>query len=122
MTKTLDMMVQEVRRALATQLRVRGATLDAQLRKAGRDLPRGVRQHGDFLVKSVAMSAHPKLARRIDMRRAAIAHRRILQHLDTVDVGAARRDRAVQVAGSIALALLVTGVMVIAVLAWRGFI
>jgi hypothetical protein len=122
MALTLDKMVDEVREALRVQLRVRGRTLAAQLRKAGRRLPRGVRRDGAVLVEALALAASPKLARQVDMRRAQAAHRHILQYLDTVDIGAKRRDMALQIVASIALALLVTGCLVIAVLALRGFV
>lgn len=119
---TLDQIVDEVRAALAQKLHLRGRTLAGQVRKAGRLLPRHVRKDAGYLVQAQGLAENPKLARQVDMRRAQAAHRNILQYLDTVDIGAKRRDMALQIVASIALALLVTGCLVIAVLALRGFV
>ena len=63
-----------------------------------------------------------KLAKMVDMAKARQAHRKVLAYLETVDIAAQRRDAALQVAASIAFALLVTAGLVIFVLWQRGFI
>jgi len=122
MVRSVDQLVDEVREGLAVQLRVRGATLAVQVRKAGRRLPRAVRRDAAFLVEAAAIARNPKVARQVNMHRVQAAHRHILQHLETVDVAAKRRDVALQIVASIGLAILVTGALLIAVLAWQGFI
>lgn len=122
MAQTLDQLVEDVRTGLATKMHVRGATLAGQVRKAGRRLPRTVRRDAEFLVQVLALAQNPKLARQVNMRRAQAAHRHILLHLETVDLGAERRAIALQIAASVALAILVTSILLITVLAWRGFV
>lgn len=122
MTLTLQQMVDEVREGLAKALRVRGSSLDVQIRKAGRRLPRAVRDDATYLAQTVGLAGNPKLAKMIDMQKAQRAHARVLAFLQTVDVGAARRNTALQIAASIALALLVTGVLLLFVLVQRGFV
>ena len=122
MTLTMHQMVDEVRAALAEKLRVRGRSLAVQVRKAGRRLPRAVRRDAVYLVQTIGLVDNPKLARMIDMRRAQLAHRNILVFLETVDVAAERRGIALQIAASIALALLVTGLLLLFVLVQRGFV
>lgn len=122
MTLTMHQMVDEVRAALADKLRVRGRSLAVQVRKAGRRLPRAVRRDAVYLVQTIGLVDNPKLARMIDMRRAQLAHRNILVFLETVDVAAERRGIALQIAASIALVLLVTGLLLLFVLVQRGFV
>ena len=122
MTLTMHQMVDEVRAALADKLRVRGRSLAVQVRKAGRRLPSAVRRDAVYLVQTIGLVDNPKLARMIDMRRAQLAHRNILAFLETVDVAAERRGIALQIAASIALALLVTGLLLLFVLVQRGFV
>lgn len=122
MAKTLQQMVDEVRAAMETQLRVRGKSLDAQIRKAGRLLPRRVRHDATYLAQGATLAENPKLSKMIDMAKAQKAHRSVLAYLDSVDIGAQRRDAALNLVASIAFALLVTGVLLVFVLWARGFI
>ncbi len=122
MAETMRQMVDEVRAALQDKLRVRGRTLEKQIRRAGRQLPRHVRNDATYLAQAVALSDNPKLARMIDMAKAQKAHRNILAHLDTVDIGAQRRNAALNMLASVMFALLVTGVLLLGVLWVRGFI
>ncbi|MEJ8563233.1 hypothetical protein QTO30_19805 [Yoonia sp. GPGPB17] len=122
MAKTLQQMVDEVRAAMEGQLRVRGKSLDAQIRKAGRLLPRRVRQDASYLAQGVALAANPKLAKMIDMAKAQRAHRNVMAHLGSVDIATQRRDAALNLVASIALALLVTAVLLLFVLWVRGFV
>lgn len=122
MALTMHQMVDEVRAGLADKLRVRGRSLAVQVRKAGRRLPRAVRRDAVYLVQTVGLADNPKLARMIDMRRAQAAHRNILIYLENVDIAAERRGIALQIAASIALAILVTGILLLFVLVQRGFI
>ena len=122
MALTMHQMVDEVRAGLADKLRVRGRSLAVQVRKAGRRLPRAVRRDAVYLVQTVGLADNPKLARMIDMARAQAAHRNILQFLQTVDVAAERRGIALQIIASTALAILVTGILLLIVLVQRGFV
>jgi len=122
MGMTLQNMVDEVRAQMEEKLRVRGRSLEAQLRKAGRTLPRHVRRDATYLARALPMTANPKLARMVDLRQAQRAHKNILAHLQTVDIGAQRRDAALSLIASIAFALLTTGVLLMFVLWARGFI
>lgn len=122
MALSMHQMVDEVRAGLADKLRLRGRSLAVQVRKAGRRLPRAVRRDAVYLVQTVGLADNPKLARMIDMHRAQAAHRNILQFLETVDVNAERRAMAFQIAASVALAILVTAILLLVVLVQRGFV
>ena len=122
MAMTLDHIVTDVREGLATRLRVRGKTLAVQLHKAGRRLPRHVRRDLSYLVEAQKLATHPKLAARVDVRRATLARRNILAHLETVDLAAERWTMVLGVVASIAFAILVTGIILLFVLVQRGFV
>lgn len=115
-------MADEVRAGLHSKLRVRGATLEAQVRRAGRRLPRRIRSDATYLARAVALAANPKLVRMVDIAKAQQAHRNVLAYLDTVDVGAQRRTAALNILAAIMFALLVTGVLLLCVLWIRGFV
>ena len=122
MGMSLQQMVDEISAALEEKLRVRGKSLEAQLRKAGRRLPRRVREDATYLRRCVALMENPKLAKMVDLAKAQKAHRNVMAHLTTVDLAKERADAALSMLGSIAFALLFTGVMVLVVLWARGFV
>ena len=122
MAKTLQQMVDEVREGLDDKLRMRGRSLDAQVRKAGRLLPRGVRHDATYLAQAVVLADNPKLARMVDMAKASRAHRNVMDFLEGYDLDARRRTTALNLVTSIAFALLVTGLLVLFVLVQRGFV
>ena len=122
MGMSLQEMAEDVRAGLESKLRVRGRSLQAQIRKAGRLLPRHVRRDATYLAQGAELATNPKLAKMVDMAKARQAHRKVLAYLDTVDIAAQRRDAALQLAASIAFALLVTAGLVVFVLWQRGFI
>lgn len=122
MAKTVEDMVEELREAFRDKLRVRGRSFADQVRKAGRSLPRGIRRDATFLAQTVTLAENPKLARMIDMPRAARAHRNVLEHIETVNIAAERQQIALGIAASIAFALLVTALIVLFVLVQRGFV
>jgi len=122
MALSLEQMVEEVREGLEKQLRVRGPSLEVQVRKAGRRLPRAVRRDATYLAQTVGLAGNPKLAKMVDMQKAVRAHRNVLAFLKTVDLGAARRDLALQSMASIAFVVLVTAALVLFVLVQRGFV
>lgn len=122
MGMTVQDMVAELQEAFSDKLRLRGRTLEVQIRKAGRKLPRAVRRDATYLAQAVTLLDNPKLARMVDMTRAGKAHRNVLAYVETVDVGAERREVALGVAASVAFALLVTAGLVLVVLVQRGFV
>lgn len=122
MSQTIEQMVAEVRAGLRDKLGLRGKTLAAQLRRGGRLLPRYIRRDATYLAQVLPLAANPKLMRMIDQTKVRQAHRNVMAHLDSIDTAAARRDAALNMVAAIAFAVLVTAVLVILVLWWRGLI
>ena len=114
--------VAEISALLEEKLRVRGPTLHAQLRKAGRSLPHGVRRDATFIAQSMTLLDNPKLARMVDKKRFTRAHSNVVRHLQNVNLSQQRTTAAINLIASIAFALLVTAVLVLFVLVQRGFV
>lgn len=101
---------------METRLRVRGKTLEAQVRKAGRLLPRGLRRDATYLAQAATVMDHPKLARMVDEVKARAAHAKLVQFLKTVDPKDRAKGRLLGWLGSIAF------IGVVFVLVQRGIV
>ena len=119
---TVEQMVNRVSDLLAERLRVKGVTLQDRLAKAGRRLPRKVRDAGEALVQASVMAQSPKLLMQVDHGKLAAAYDICLRHLNTVNPVAARRGVILNIAASIAFSLLVVAGLVVTVLYLRGLV
>lgn len=118
----MHQIVDEISALLDDKLRVRGKTLAAQVRKAGRRLPRAVRRDATFIVQSMALTDNPKLARMVDHKKLQRARANIVRHLEGVNLSEQRRTAALNMVASIAFVILFTGILVLFVLVQRGFV
>lgn len=119
---TLHQMTDHVARLMEQRLGAKGHGLQAKLRARSRALPPKVRRAVAVLAEAEALAASPKIARQLDPARVQKAHDIAVRHLQPLNAGARLRRLALTIAASIALALLVTGGGVLAVLALRGLI
>lgn len=107
---------------LAERLSLKRGGLADRLRRAGRRLPARIRAQARIVAEAEALSAHPKLARRIDHDAVARAHIEVRDHLRGIDAGYLRRGALLGVLGSLAFNLLVFAALMLAVLRWRGVV
>jgi hypothetical protein len=122
MGQMIEQNIADIRALLETKLRVRGASLSVQIRKARRLLPRSVRSDLIYLVETAELSQNPKLLRMVDTARVARAHRNAVAFLEGVDLREQRITGFINVVATIALAILVTVALVIYVLVQRGYV
>lgn len=122
MSDEMHQIVDEISGLLDDKLRVRGKTLAAQIRKAGRRLPRAVRRDATYIVQSMALTDNPKLSRMVDHKKLQRARANIVRHLEGVDLSEQRRTAALNMVASVAFVILVTGILVLFVLVQRGFV
>lgn len=122
MVHMIEQNVAEIRALLESKLRVRGATLAVQVRKAGRRLPRAVRRDLTYLVESIELIKNPKLVRMVDANRTARAHRNTVAFLEGVNLREQRITGLINIVAAIALAILATAGLVIYVLVQRGYV
>ena len=122
MVHMIEQNVAEIRALLESKLRVRGASLAVQARKAGRRLPRAVRRDLAYLIESSELIRNPKLVRMVDTNHTARAYRNTVAFLERVDLREQRITKLINLAAAIALAVLATAALVIFVLVQRGYV
>ncbi len=111
-----------LRRLMQEKLGVRSDTLVQALRRAGRRLPRGVRNSAAELVRAESLSKNPKTARQVDVAAVERAFGTVKAHLQAIDVGEARKNRVLGIAGALAVNLLAVAALFIVWLWWRGYV
>jgi hypothetical protein len=119
---SVQQMADRVAELMEERLRVRGDGLPAKLRRGGRFLPRKVRAQAAYLAEAAARAQVPRLQLQIDHTKVTTAYDTCVRHLKPLGRGARRRALALDVMTSLAAVVLVTGVLVLAVLVWRGFL
>jgi hypothetical protein len=118
----LDARAGELSEKIATGLGIHGKSLEDSARKAGRALPRRVRDRIAVIAEARALRGHPKLERQIDEGTIDRAYRDAALYLDGLDYRASRRKAMLDTLSLIAFRLLVVLGLVIAILAWRDLI
>jgi hypothetical protein len=119
---TIQQMADRVAQLMEERLAIRGRDLSAKLRKGGRRLPRRVREGAAGLAEASVKAANPKLLGQIDMGQVSEAYDICVRHLGAIDPALRRRKFIGGVLSSAGFGLLVTGLMVIGVLVWRGYL
>ena len=103
-------------------LGTRGKSFEQSLRRAGRQLPRGLRAKGRMLIEAETYAAHPKLMRQVDMAAVDSAVRDFETFLSGIDRAEARKTRALNMAARLAFQFLVIAVALLVFLRWRGLV
>jgi len=94
---TIDERADRIAGLIEKRLRVRGRGLETKLRRAGRQIPKWVRQEAETLVEAQQFSASPKLRKLVDPGRIDQAYARCYARcekwLKSVDPWERRKDR-----------------------------
>ena len=112
----------EIRTLLRDRLGVRGRDLSQQRRRAGRRLPRAVRQALDRLAQAEATRDHPKLSRQSDPTALSRDRSEVTRHLRGVDRADRRKGAVLGFLGALSFNLLLLAGLVLALLRWQGFV
>lgn len=80
----------DLAQTMARQLRLRNGSLPEVVDRAGRKLPRHLRQAAAIITEAEGLSQHPKLAYRIDAKSVKRAERNLRRFLDKQDPKAER--------------------------------
>lgn len=107
---------------IGTHLGIRGKSLDIKLRKAGRQLPRDIRRHGDNLVRSVQLQTSPKMARMVDEESVISSYNICEKFLSDIDLMDRRKAQAISFLSTNAMNMLVVAGLLVTVLVWRGYL
>lgn len=119
---TIQQMAERVTGLMEERLRIKGKGLREKLRKGGRLLPRRVRVAADQLALAAERSQNPKLLLQLDESDVAAAYDICCKHLGKIDANHRRMTGILGTASSMAASLLGVGLIVIAVLYWRGYL
>lgn len=92
------------------------------LQKAGRRLPRRMRRAGRAVADADFMAGHPKLAWQIDRKRVGREAGILEDYLKAVNPNKRRVDMLLSILRSLAVNFLVLGLLIYAVLRWRGWL
>ncbi len=114
--------VDDIRVLIEERLQIRARTLDHQLRKAGRLLPKTVQRDAHYLAQAGLLTQNPKLARMIDAAKAERAYANVTAYLKSIEPGARRKDAVLRTTALIALNLLLISGTVICYLWWQGYV
>ncbi len=116
-TKQFDGRITVLQAALRERLGLRGHSLERQVRRAGRLLPRRQRRAAATLLGAQDWMNHPRLARLLDHRAVEAAFANMHRHLDRIDPRERRNTAILRLLGGIVLNLMIFGVLLY--LLWR---
>ncbi len=115
-------MADRVARLLEDKLKIRGKGLADKLIRAGRRIPKAIRIEAAMLAEAAAQAAHPKLLVQIDAERVTSAYDACIRHLNDLDRAERRKAALLNALTSVAFAVFVTAMAVLAFGYWRGLI
>ena len=118
---TIHQMADRVAQLLEERLGLGGRDLSAKLKRAGRMLPKKVRDSGKVLAAAAHKAQNPKLLGQIDMGDVTEAYDVCVKHLIAIDPVGRRRDLFAGMVGSVGFGVLVLIVALFGFLAWRGY-
>jgi len=118
----VEQLVERVFVLLREKLGVRGGSLEARVRRAGRMLPRHVRLAARELVNADQMAQEPKMLLRLDPSRVSAAYSTCSNYLEGIDEKALKSKAVFGFAATLIVQLLVIGGVALAVMRWRGFL
>lgn len=104
----------DLRRLFEERLRIKGRSLDDQVYKAGRQLPKRVRTDARYIAQALTLRQNPKLARMIDENQIARARRNVVEHLEKIDPKDRLKGRVLHWLGAISA----FGIILFIVLVW----
>lgn len=111
-----------LRAELAAHLGIQGRDLAQALRRAGRRLPRRIRQQAKVIEEAARLGGNPKLERRLDATRIEKAHAEVMAHLTTVNRADVRRGRLLGLAAVLAFNFILIATAFVFWLWWRGYV
>lgn len=107
----IQQMADRIAALMDERLRIRGGDLSRKLRKGGRLLPRKVRQAAQDLADAAERARNPKLLIQIDMEKVSADYDTCLHHLSGLTRRGGVVNLLVGVAATVALGLLIAGLV-----------
>lgn len=114
--------IDQIRSLLTERLGLKGRSLEKQVARLGRDVPRDVARQLRFLAEAEPLMRNPRLSRMVNPEQARKARDTVVAHLKSVDPAKRRADRMMRIAAWVAFDVLVIAAAVVTVLWWRDLI
>lgn len=119
---TVQQMADRVAALIEERLRVRGNGLAEKVKRAGRTLPRKVREAATRLADAAMMAQNPKLLVQIDEEQVAADYDLCLRHLSGISVGDRWVGWLINFGANTVITLIFVAILVLCVLYWRGLL
>jgi hypothetical protein len=119
---TVQHMADRVAALIEERLRVRGQGLAEKVKRAGRTLPRKVREAAMRLADAAMMAQNPKLLVQLDEERVAADYDLCLRHLSGISTGDRWLGWLINFGATTVVTLIFVGLMLLGVLYWRGLL
>lgn len=113
---------EDLRALMEKHLGVKAKSFERACARAGRRLPRRLRQPVARLSEASQMAQNPKLQRYMDAQALDADYRAIKVWLGKKNLEEERKTRRLNLAALIAFQMLLIGVLLVAFLRWRGLV
>lgn len=118
----VDKYAREVSALLEERLRIRGRSLEHQINRAGRLLPKAVQREARYIVQAARFMTHPKLRLMIDTAKVEKAHKTVVTHLRTIDPKERAKTRLLGILGVASFNVILVVAALIGYLIWGGYV
>ena len=118
----IKVQIARIRTLLQERLRIKGATLERQIKKSGRLLPRRLRGDAQYVAQAAGLLENPKLSRMVDVQAVGQAATRVESYLREIDPGDLLRGRILVLLGKISAVLIFGFVIAVWIAVERGLI
>lgn len=98
------------------------ADLASMMSRRGGALPRRLRREARFMQQADQMAGQPKLARQVDFARLEHAHKVLTGYLRPLGQGGRLQSGAMRIAASVAMGLLLLGLVAVWIMVQRGLL
>jgi hypothetical protein len=112
--------ITEIRALLDQRLHIRGRSLQEQMRKASRRLPRAVRRDALAVANAETMMGYPKLSRMVNAGEVQKSGARVVAYLKTIDPRERRKGAFLSLLGKISAVLIAAFILAVWYLAKTG--
>lgn len=111
-TEEFQNRINRLRERLREKLRVNGPTLERQIRRAGRRLPRRQRRAAAVILGAQDWMSHARLARLVDHRTVNAAFGDLYAHLAGIDPDEVRKTAILHLLGGIVVNLMLFAALI----------
>ena len=122
MTDAIADHARQISELLETRMRIKGRSLDQQIHKSGRRLPRRIKRDAKRVAQAATLTQNPKLARMVDPAEVDGPAANVIAHLKGIDPHEVMKDRILITLAKIAAFVIVVFIAVVWFAHSRGLV